>query len=72
MSANRLLDKIEKSVLRLAKAPLIYAEYEPIKPLEDKYRIIPVENYFVLYVVYENVVEIRRVVYAKSDFEKII
>lgn len=40
--------------------------------LEDEYRLLPVNNYLVLYVVIDNVVEIRRIVYAKMDLEKLI
>ncbi|MDI6602216.1 MAG: type II toxin-antitoxin system RelE/ParE family toxin, partial [Thermoanaerobacteraceae bacterium] len=46
--------------------------YYPEKSLENEYRVLPVKNYLVFYVVKEQVVEIHRVIYAKMDLSKVI
>jgi toxin ParE1/3/4 len=71
-AALNLIDALDSSVSKLQEFPLLYREYEPVKPLLEKHRIIPVKNYIVLYVVLDNVVEIRRIIYAKKDYEKLL
>lgn len=33
---------------------------------------MPIKNYIILYVAYDNIVEIRRIIYAKMDYEKLL
>jgi len=46
--------------------------YQAIEPLEAEYRMLPVENYLVFYVVTEHGLEIHRIIYAKMNLEKLI
>jgi len=71
-AAIHLLDALDKAIPRLENFPYLCSSYHPIQSLEDEYRLLPVNNYAVLYVVTENMVEIRRIVYAKMDLTKII
>lgn len=71
-AAIDLVDALDSSILRLKQFPYSCKVYQPIKALEDEYRLLPVNNYLVLYVVIDNVVEIRRIVYAKRDLKKLI
>lgn len=71
-AAVDLLNELDKSISRLKQYPYSCKVYQPIKGLENEYRLLPVKNYAVFYVVKEQVVEIHRVVYAKMDLTKII
>lgn len=71
-AAMDLLDALDESISRLQQFPYSCKVYHPIKDLENEYRMLPVKNYLVFYVVKEQVVEIHRVVYAKMDLTKII
>lgn len=71
-AAMDLLNDLDKSISRLEQFPYSCKVYQPIRELENEYRLLPVKNYAVFYVVKEKVVEIHRVVYAKMDLAKII
>ncbi|RLD31980.1 MAG: type II toxin-antitoxin system RelE/ParE family toxin [Bacteroidetes bacterium] len=71
-SASNLLDDLEISISRLRQFPFSFKIYQSVEPLETEYRMLPVKNYFVFYVVIENIVEIHRIIYARMNFEKII
>lgn len=68
-AAMDLLDALEHSISLLGEFPYAHRIYRPIKPLEEDYRMLPVKNYAVFYVVREEekIVEIHRVIYAKMD-----
>ena len=71
-SASNLLDDLEISISRLRQFPFSFKIYQSVEPLETEYRMLPVKNYFVFYVVIENIVEIHRIIYARMNFEKLI
>lgn len=71
-AALDLLNALDESISRLEQFPYSCKVYQPIKELETEYRLLPVKNYAVFYVVKEKVVEIHRVIYAKMDLTKII
>ncbi|MEZ0537046.1 type II toxin-antitoxin system RelE/ParE family toxin [Caldicellulosiruptoraceae bacterium PP1] len=71
-AAMDLINALDTSISRLAQFPYSCRIYQPEKPLENEYRILPVRNYLVFYVVKEQVVEIYRVIYAKMDLSKVI
>jgi toxin ParE1/3/4 len=70
-AAMDLLNDLDKSISRLEQFPYSCRVYQPIRELENEYRLLPVKNYAVFYVVKEKVVEIHRVVYAKMDLTRI-
>ncbi len=71
-AALDLLDALDKSISRLKDFPYSCRVYQPVKPLEQEYRILTVKNYAVFYTVDEQqkLVEITRVICAKRDLEK--
>lgn len=71
-AAMDLLDALDKSISRLEQFPYSCKVYQPIKVLEDEYRLLPVKNYAVFYVVKEQIVEIHRIIYAKMNLIKVI
>lgn len=70
--AMDLVDTFDNSICRLRQFPYSCKVYQSIRPLETEYRMLPVKNYLVFYVVTESDVEIHRIVYAKMDIEDII
>jgi toxin ParE1/3/4 len=71
-AAVDLLDAMDASISMLRQFPFSCKVYQPIDKLNHEYRILPVKNYLVFYVVGEQVVEIHRVMYAKMDLTNII
>jgi plasmid stabilization system protein ParE len=70
-AAIDLLDSLDEAISRLGQFPYSYRVYQPIKALIDEYRLLPVKNYAVFYVVKAQVVEIHRIVYSRMDLSKI-
>lgn len=71
-AAMDLVDALDNSIFRLQQFPYACMVYQPIEPLEAEYRVLPIENYLVFYVVTEQEVEIHRIVYAKMDIKNIL
>ncbi|MDH7578836.1 MAG: type II toxin-antitoxin system RelE/ParE family toxin [Bacillota bacterium] len=59
-----LLDAFDHSISLLREFPYAYKLYRPVKALGEEYRMLPVKNYAVFFVVreQEKVVEIHRVI----------
>lgn len=60
-AAMDFLDAFDVSISRLEHYPYSCRVYQPIKEMENEYRLLSVKNYLVFYVVKEEVVEIHRV-----------
>ncbi len=73
-AAARLADEIIKTTDTLADFPYAYPAYIPIRPTENEYRKISVQNYLIFYSVNEKTktVTIARVVYAKRNYDNLI
>ena len=73
-TALNLLDAFEQTANTLKVFPYAHGVYKFSKPLTKEYRYVTVKNYIIFYTVFEDkkVVEIRRVLYGKMDFSKII
>lgn len=73
-AAMDLLDALDHSISLLREFPYAHKIYRPVRTLEEDYRMLPVKNYAVFYVVreQEKIVEIHRVIYAKMDLTKLI
>ena len=73
LAANRLMEKIEQKILRLEQNPYSCVEVH-IKPHNEVYRKLVIDNYIVLYEVDENYkqVVVYRIIYGKTDYLKII
>lgn len=73
-AALNLMESMEQSIKRLEQFPFSCRVFRPVKALEREYRILPVKNYVIFYVVDEEscIVEIQRVLYSKMDISKFI
>lgn len=68
-AADRLMEKIEKNILRLEQNPYSCEEIYT-KPHSEVYRKLIIDNYIALYKVYDECkkVVIYRIVYGKMDY----
>lgn len=71
-AAVDLVDALDNSISRIQQFPYSSKVYQAIKPPDAEYRMLPVKNYLVFYVVNELEVEIHRIIYAKMNPEKLI
>jgi plasmid stabilization system protein ParE len=62
-AAERLLAKIDKEVKKIADNPFRCHLYNSTEKLKYEYRILNIDNYSLFYVVGNEDVEIRRVIY---------
>ena len=70
-AAGNLLEEIEKAIVRTSMFPFACRIWESELSLPEEFRMLSVKNYAIFYVVKEDVVEIRRLVYAKMDLKQI-
>lgn len=71
-AAVELMVALEKAIALLDQFPYAHPIYPLIKALDGEYRLLPVKNYAVFYLVKEpeKVVEIQRIIYAKMNFSR--
>lgn len=72
-SANRIMNKIEKNILRLEENPYSCVEVH-IKPHNEVYRKLVIDDYIALYEVDEKnkKIVVYRIIYGKMDYLKIL
>ena len=71
-AAIDFVDELESSIVRLQQFPYSCKVYPSIEPIDTEYRMLPVKNYLVFYVVTEHVVEIHRIIYARMNLDKLL
>lgn len=69
-AANNLLKEIENSILARINFQTAYEPYISLKARKSIYYRIYVKNYIIFYVVIDDVIEVRRILYSKRDFKK--
>ena len=70
LAAERLVDSIERALLRRLDSPLSFEKYHSTKERKHPYYRIYVGNYFIYYVVIDDVMEVRRLLYNAMDVNK--
>lgn len=71
-SAMNLIRKIEIAILERLNCPLSFEPFQSNRNRKNPYYRIYVDNFTVYYVVIEDVMEVRRVLYSGRDMSKII
>ncbi|NLB41552.1 MAG: type II toxin-antitoxin system RelE/ParE family toxin [Clostridiales bacterium] len=71
-SAIKLMDKIESAILGRLKYPLSFEPFQSVRKRMTPYYRIYVDNFTVYYVVIDDVMEVRRILYKGRDAESII
>jgi plasmid stabilization system protein ParE len=72
LAARKLRKEIDIVVQKLIQFPCVHPLYRTQKPLKKEYRKITVKNFYVFYVVEENVIEIHRVIYSRRNIESLL
>lgn len=70
--AKNTLLSIERAILKTLEMPESFAIWQSSKSRKQPYRRINVGNYSVWYVVLDDVMEIRRVLYSRRDETKLL
>jgi len=66
-AANRFIDMFEKAVERVRQYPFSCKVFETSEMFHYEYRVFKVMNYLVFYVIFEEFIEIHRIIYAKMN-----
>ncbi len=72
IAAENTLLKIETAILERLESPESFAVWQSKKKRPYPYRRINVGNYTVWYVVIDNVMEVRRILYSRRNEENLI
>ena len=71
-SSNSIFEKFLEQVKILKVHPFTYKVHQdPLLKLVG-YRIIPIDNYLIFYVIKSNIVQIHRVLYAKRNYLQLL
>jgi len=71
-SAMKLVDKIENAIVERLNCPLSFEPFQSNRMRKNSYYRIYIDNFVVFYVVIEDVIEVRRVMYKGRNAEKLI
>ena len=69
-AALHLIDDVEAAILERSCNPLSYEPYRSGRKRRDTYYRIYVHNYVIYYVVIDDVMEVRRLLYGARDIER--
>jgi len=72
VAANRLVDEIENEINKRLKNPESFEKFQTRRKRLNAYYRIYVKNYTIFYVVKDSTMEVRRIIYSKINFEKLI
>ena len=72
IAAENFVDVVEEAIYDRLFAPEAFEPYPSKKKHEYTYYAIPVKNYFIVYVVIGNTMEVRTIVYSRRDLTKMI
>ena len=72
VAANNLIDEIENAIKKRLQAPEAFESYQSAIERKHIYYRIYVGNYTIFYVVNNDVMEIRRLIYGKRDLSNLI
>lgn len=71
-SANKLVDKIEAAIQERLNFPVSFEPFYSNRKRKVPYYRIYVDNFVIYYVVIDDVMEVRRVLYKGRDSERLI
>lgn len=71
-AATNFISELEKSIKQRAYNPQSYEKYKSTKKRRNTYYRIYVKNFTVFYTVRDDVMEVRRLLYSKRNFHKIV
>lgn len=72
IAAHRLVDEVEHAILKRLENPLSFAPFPSSKPRKTPYYRIQVRNFSVFYVVIQDTMEVRRILYSKRNLDTLL
>lgn len=72
VAANNLFDEVIQEVSNRAYNPDSYETYHSIRKRKSTYYRIYIKNYTIFYVIKDNTMEVRRMIYSKRNLKNII
>ena len=66
------MNKIEKAILERSYCPVFFEPFKSNRKRKHQYYRIYVDNFVVYYVVIDDVMEVRRILYKSRDVDQII
>lgn len=72
IAAERLLERVRSAIEKRSEDPLMFPPYPYITKSNDIYYHINVGNYSVFYVIIDDVMDVRRFIYARRSIGYII
>ncbi len=72
LAAKTLVNNVEVAIKKSLSSPLSAAPYRSINDHPHPYRRILVSNYLIFYVVLDNTMIVRRILYGRRDLVKFI
>lgn len=69
-AALRLIDDVESAILKRLDNPVAFEPYHSVKKRDYPYYRIYVRNYVIYYVVIDDVMEVRRLIYGTRDTDR--
>lgn len=69
-AALRLIDDVESAILERSNNPVAFEPYHSVKKRDYPYYRIYVRNYVIYYVVIDDVMEVRRLLYRARDTDR--
>ena len=72
IAANNFVNELENEINKRAYNPDDYEKYTSIRKRQHIYYKIYIKNYIVFYTVKDNIMEVRRILYSKRNFENLI
>ena len=71
-TAHRLVDDIELAIIKRLEMPLSFPPYQSSKIRNNPYYRINVRNFSIFYVVIDDTMEVRRLLYSKRNFDELL
>ncbi len=72
IAANNFVNELETEIKQRAFSPDSYEEYISTRKRKNKYYKIYVKKYTIFYTVNNNIMEVRRILYSRRNFDKLI
>ncbi len=71
-AAHRLVDDVERAIVKRLEMPLAFAPYKSPKIRKHSYYRINVHNFSVFYVVIDDTMEVRRLLFSRRNIDSLL
>ena len=72
IAANNLISEVKQKIEKRAYNPNSYEKYSSSTKRKNTYYRLYVKNYIVFYIIKYNIMEVRRILYNKRNFDNLI